>query len=101
MTFGEVVDAPLRLFQPALTVCMQMVVVTMEWLKRDMGWMLLYWKSLPLDQSTKVVGAWPEEMAMKHAERYPPCTFHFICCIHSGTVSHFLFVIGGGELLLV
>jgi hypothetical protein len=75
---GEVIDAPLRPFSPALTVCKQMAVATMEWLKRDQGWTPLYWKILPLDRSAQAGGAWSEEMATKHAERYPPCTFHLL-----------------------
>ncbi len=72
------VDAPLRPFRPALTVCKQMAVATMEWLKRDQGWEPLYWKILPLDRSAQAGANWSEEMAVKHAERYPPCTFHLL-----------------------
>jgi hypothetical protein len=74
----EIIEAPLRPFRPALTVCKQMAVATMEWLKRDQGWAPLYWKILPLDRSVKSGSAWSEDMATRHAERYPPCTFHLI-----------------------
>jgi len=75
---GEIVDTPLRPFRPALTVCKQMAVATVEWLKRDQGWMPLAWKIRPMDEGRKAGEAWAEEMAIKHAERYPPCTFHLL-----------------------
>jgi hypothetical protein len=77
-TTGEIIDTPLRPFRPALTVCKQMSVATMEWLKRDQGWSPLAWKIRPLDRSLKDGEAWADEMAAKHAERYPPCTFHLL-----------------------
>jgi len=75
---GEIVDTPLRPFRPALTVCKQMAVATVEWLKRDQGWKPLAWKIRPLDEGRQAGEAWAEEMAAKHAERYPPCTFHLL-----------------------
>ncbi|NLF76675.1 MAG: hypothetical protein GX573_13340 [Chloroflexi bacterium] len=75
---GEIVDAPLRPFSPALTVCKEMAVATMEWLKRTQGWKPLAWKIRPLDEGRKAGETWAEEMAVKHAERYPPCTFHLL-----------------------
>jgi len=77
-TTGEVIDIPLRPFNPALTVCKQMAVATVEWLKRDQGWKPLAWKIRPLDAGRKAGEAWAEEMAIKHAERYPSCTFHLL-----------------------
>jgi hypothetical protein len=67
----DIVDAPLRPFRPALTVCKQMAVATMEWLKRDQGWRPLAWQIRPLDRSRKRGEAWAEAMATKHADRYP------------------------------
>jgi len=77
-TTGEVIDIPLRPFNPALTVCKQMAVATVEWLKRDQGWKPLAWKIRPLDAGRKAGEAWAVEMAIKHADRYPPCTFHLL-----------------------
>ncbi len=73
---GEIVEAPLRPFRPAMTVCKQMAVATMEWLKRNQGWHPLAWKIRPLDEGRMTGEAWVEEMAARYAERYGPCTFH-------------------------
>ncbi|HMN12861.1 MAG: hypothetical protein GX573_01855 [Chloroflexi bacterium] len=74
---GEVIDAPLRPFSPALTVCKQMAVATMEWLKRDQGWRPLAWKIRPMDQ-TKAGEAWADEMAGRYEGKYQPCMFHLM-----------------------
>lgn len=76
-TTNEIADVPLRLFNPALTVCKQMAVATMEWLKRDQGWSPLAWKIRPLDEG-KTGEAWADEMATRYEGKYQPCMFHLL-----------------------
>ena len=76
-TTNEIVDVPLRPFNPALTVCKQMAVATMEWLKRDQGWSPLAWKIRPLDE-TKAGEAWADEMAARYEGKYQPCMFYLL-----------------------
>jgi hypothetical protein len=76
ITSGELVDAPLRPFRPGAIVCKQMSVAAMEWLKRKQNWTPLAWKICPLDEERGE--EWAEQMALRYAERYGPCTFHMI-----------------------
>ncbi|MEB2286606.1 MAG: hypothetical protein OZ934_00680 [Anaerolineae bacterium] len=76
ITSNELVDAPLRPFRPGPIVCKQMAVATMEWLKRKQGWSPLAWKIRPMDEGRGE--EWAEQMAVRYAERYGPCTFHLI-----------------------
>jgi len=72
----EMIEAPLRPFRPAMTVCKQMAVATMEWLKRNQGWQPLAWKIRPLDEGRKTGEDWAEELAARYDGRYAPCMFH-------------------------